>query len=157
MDSLNASPESIAWMHSLNRRYFGCLPPQNRTYGDVQHKSGKLSIRSIFGDAFQALRSFKSMTFWGLIVDSLDFLKIFSKYRQKQFWLILAHVKKYTEFNCDIHLAWNLQNQWVFDKILLTCFDVFLFLGSARRAEPFKFPLNLRLCTLGFLRIYSFL
>ena len=85
-------------MDSLNLQYFGCLPPKNRTSGDVQHKSGKLSIRSIFLDAFQALRSFKSMTFQGFIVEHLDFLKIvFKENRQNQFCPIVTYVKKYAD------------------------------------------------------------
>ena len=45
------------------------------------------------------------MTFQGIIVENRVFLHFFSKNRQNQFLSILAHVKKYAEFNGDIRLA----------------------------------------------------
>ena len=68
---------------------------------------------------------------------------MFSKKRKKKIGPILAHVEKYAELSCDIHLAWNLQNKQVVDKILFKHYCIshfcFLFLGSAGRAEPFKY------------------
>ena len=44
-------------------QYFGCLPPKNRTSGDVYHINGKLSTSSIFLEGPQGLKSPRLMTF----------------------------------------------------------------------------------------------
>ena len=44
-------------------QYFECLPPKNRSSGDVTFFSGILSMRSIILDTLQGLKTFRINTF----------------------------------------------------------------------------------------------